>query len=92
MDAKKLLIEAMVKEVASGDKNDKVMGMYQQFGTLLAMDISKAISPVNAATAPLTIAYLEKYAEELRKKFPDCIPLAEVFKKLDSILVEKDVK
>ena len=81
MDEKKAIIDKILEEVESGDKNDLVIPLYEQFGFLIARDISKAISPVNEATAPITIAYLEGYAKELRRKFPDSIPLAEEFKK-----------
>ena len=91
MDAKELIVEK-IKELGMDKKNlDASFELYQQFGFLLAQDISKAICPMNGLVAPITIAYLEGYANELRKKYPDCVPFAEEIKKGRTITIEREV-
>ena len=91
MNAKELIVKK-IEELAKEDKNlDDCIELYQQFGFLLAQDISKAICPMNSLVAPITIAYLEGYANELRKKYPECVPLAEELKKVRSITIEREV-
>ena len=86
LDKKEKIINKMLKSGANHKK------LFNEFGFAISMDISKAISPVSAITAPITIAYLEGYAKSLRDKFPDSIPLADEFKKANTILIEKEVK
>ena len=91
MDAKEMIVEK-IKELAKNKNNlDECFALYQQFGFLLTQDISKAICPMNGLVAPITIAYLEGYANELRKKYPDCVPFAEEIKKGRTITIEREV-
>lgn len=91
MDAKDILIEQLKKEALKPDGESRCGEIYQQYGMLATMDISRAISPINPITAPLLIAYLEGYANELRRKFPEAVPIAEVLKKARTVTIEKEI-
>ena len=90
-DARELIIEQMKKEALKPGDSDRLSKLYEQYGFLLTKEISAAISPVDVFNAPITIAYLEGYAEALRKEYPEAIPLVEELKKMRSMTIARKV-
>lgn len=92
MDAKELLVEQIAKELLKSKESGNVEKLMNQYGFLLSNDIADAISPVNTLNAAITITYLETYAAEIRKRFPDAAKQAEKFKKNNIITIEQKVR
>lgn len=91
MDAKFRLIEQMI-EASLKEDSSAMAELHQKYGMIIAEEIAKVVSPVHLTSAPVLIAYLEKYAEELRKDFPSVSELADEIKKMDTIVISKNLK
>ena len=69
------LIEAIERKNAK-----KTVELVQELGHCISQDIGNAINPINGATAPIIISYLEAYAKVIREKFPKCQELVDEIK------------
>lgn len=86
------LVEELMEEVSRGDVSDNGMKILDKIGFTISEDIAKAINPINPATAPVIVAYLEGYAKAIKKAHPGCEEIANLIGKCNQICFTTPVK